>query len=350
MGILATSQITIVDLNDQVSLSSYITSNSPKVQFITTAGAYTPNYESVPVVLNAELYKIGTSGNNVISCAEVKNITWHVKMAQQTEWTELTSANLGSNYEIIVHDGKPSSLKIKKNLMNKNNTAMAIQCRIHYQEAWMPDAHVQKSEIDFSLSVQGNTGAAGADSYTVLLSNESHAILCNSAGVPDAGELGANGRAVSDVIVYKGSTKLTPVADSATPATNQFKYRIITQEGCTASRTDNDTFYISTLATPSATLTVDANGKAPITVDGDKGILASSSVRETGYVEVEITCENKQTVRKLMTFSKVKAGAAGSDGSDGQDGAPAQFITVNATDQVFKYPKAATSPTPSAIT
>lgn len=310
MGILATSQITIVDLNDQVSLSSYITSNSPKVQFVTSAGTYTPNYTTVPIVLNAELFKIGTSGNNVISCAEVKNITWHYKMAQQTEWTQITSENAGTDYEIIIHDGKPSSLKIKKNLMNKSNASMSFQCRIHYQEAWMPDAHIQKSEIDFSLSVQGNTGAAGADSYTAILSNETHSILCNSSGTPDSGEIGSSGRAKSDVIAYKGATALTAVADTATPGANQFKYVVTSATGCTVTRASNSSFYINT-------------------VTADKG-----------QVEIEINCEGKQTLRKLMTFSKVKAGTAGSS---------AKVVTVTG-EQTFKYSSGASTPTNTTIT
>ena len=197
MGTLATSQVTIVDLNDQVSLSSYITSNSPKVQFVTSKGVYTPNYATTPIILNAELFKLGVSGNNVISCAEVKKITWHYKMAQETEWTEITSNNVGTEYEIITHDGKPSSLKIKANLMNKNNASMSFQCRVYYQEEWMTTAHIQKSEIDFSLSVQGDTGT---DSYTAILTNETHTILCSPDGTPDHGEIGSSGSVV--VFIY----------------------------------------------------------------------------------------------------------------------------------------------------
>lgn len=312
MGILATSQITIIDLNDQISLSSYISSNSPKIQFMTTGGSYTPNYETSPIILNAELYKIGVSGNNVISSAEVKKVTWHVKMAQETNWTEITAATAGSNYEIITHDGKTSSIKIKKNVMNKTNTAIAVQCQIHYQESWMPDPHIQKSEIEFSLSVQGNTGANGTDSYTTILSNETHSIICSSNGTPESGELGSSGRAISDIIAYKGSTKLTPVADTATPGNNQFRYKIVTQTGCTVSRTDNDTFYINT-------------------VTADKGT-----------IEVEINCENKQTIKKVMTFTKVKAGANGSNG------ASAKVVTITG-EQTFKYAAGASTPTNASM-
>ena len=44
MALLATSQITIVDINDAVSLQSNLTGNVPKVQFVTNNGMYKPDY------------------------------------------------------------------------------------------------------------------------------------------------------------------------------------------------------------------------------------------------------------------------------------------------------------------
>ena len=41
--ILATSQVTLIDLNDQVSLSSYINSTVPQMQLLSNTGTYVPS-------------------------------------------------------------------------------------------------------------------------------------------------------------------------------------------------------------------------------------------------------------------------------------------------------------------
>lgn len=347
MGILATSQITIVDLNDQISLSSYLTSNTAKVQFLSTNGTYTPNFSSAPITLTAEIYKIGNN-TNIIGNPEVKSVKWFVKIGTATSWTEITASD--SNYQLVANGGKNTHFKIINNVMNKSNPLMAVQCQIAYQESWMPDAHIQKSEIDFSLSVQGDTGAAGTNAYTVVLSNEAHAIICDPNGLAEPGELGSTGRAFSDITVYKGATKLTPVAESATPGNNQFKYRILESNSCTAVRTDDDTFRIESLPQPSAYLgTITETDGAIDGVDGNKGYLATAAVSESGYVKVEIICENSQTLTKMMTFTKVKQGQNGSNGTDGENGAPAKYINISSTAQVFKYGKNEATPIPTSI-
>lgn len=86
--ILATSQITIVDLNDQVSLSSNIVCNVPTVQFKTNTGTFIPawNDSSKYPTLTAELYKLGFSSSSIIgSNSSVKSVSWFYKLTTQTE-------------------------------------------------------------------------------------------------------------------------------------------------------------------------------------------------------------------------------------------------------------------------
>ena len=302
MALLATSQITIVDLNDAVSLQSYLTGNVPKVQFLTNNGMYTPNYTNSPATVTAELYRLGSADNLITNNSRyVTKIEWFYKLSPATEWTKITTND--SNFTLGGTSPKFHSVSINKNLMTKNNPGLAIKCEMTYKEDWMPEAHVQVSEMDFSLTVQGDDGA---DSYTALLTNAAHTVICNSSGAAESGELGSSGRATSDIIVYKGATLLTAVADTATPGKGQFKYTIKTQTGCTAARKDNDTFYINTMTANSA------------------------------KVVIEINCENTQTLRQEMTINKVLHGAS------------AKVVRVSG-ETVFKYAAGATTPTPTQV-
>lgn len=302
MALLATSQITIVDLNDAVSLQSYLTGNVPKVQFLTNNGMYTPNYTNSPATVTAELYRLGSADNLITNNSRyVTKIEWYYKLLPNTDWVKITSDD--SKFTLGGTSPKFHSVSINQNMMTKDTPGLAIKCEMTYKEDWMPEAHIQVSEMDFSLTVQGDDGA---DSYTALLTNAAHTVICNSSGTAESGELGSSGRATSDIIVYKGATLLTAVADTATPGKGQFKYTIKTQTGCTAARKDNDTFYINTMTANSA------------------------------KVVIEINCENTQTLRQEMTINKVLHGAS------------AKVVKVSG-ETVFKYAAGATTPTPTQV-
>lgn len=302
MALLATSQITIVDLNDAVSLQSYLTGNVPKVQFLTNNGMYTPNYTNSPATVTAELYRLGSADNLITNNSRyVTKIEWYYKLLPNTDWVKITSND--SKFTLGGTSPKFHSVSINQNMMTKDTPGLAIKCEMTYKEDWMPEAHIQVSEMDFSLTVQGDDGA---DSYTALLTNAAHTVICNSSGTAESGELGSSGRATSDIIVYKGATLLTAVADTATPGKGQFKYTIKTQTGCTAARKDNDTFYINTMTANSA------------------------------KVVIEINCENTQTLRQEMTINKVLHGAS------------AKVVKVSG-ETVFKYAAGATTPTPTQV-
>lgn len=304
MALLATSQITIVDLNDAVSLQSYLTGNVPKVQFITNSGTYTPNYTNSPATITAELYRLGSSANLITNNSRyVTKIEWFFKLSPAVEWTKIESND--ARFTLGGTAPKFHSVSVNQNLMTKTNPGLAIKCEMTYKEDWMPEAHKQISDIDFALTVQGDNGT---DSYTGMLTNATHSIICSSTGIPETGELGTDGRAQSDVLVYKGSRLLTAVADTVTPKAGEFNYKIKTIKGCTATRKDNDTFFIATLATETG-----------------------------GSVSIEINCENVQTLKQDMTFTKVL------------NGANAQYLTVTGA-TAFKYAPGFTgTPTPSSI-
>lgn len=317
MALLATSQITIVDLNDAVSLQSYLTGNVPKVQFVTNNGMYTPDYTNSPATITAELYRLGSSDNLITNNSKyVTKIEWFYKISPAVEWTKIETDDV--RFTLGGTSPKFHSVSINQNLMTSENPGIAVKCEMTYKEDWMPEVHIQKSEMDFSLTVQGDDGT---DAYTALLTNANHTIICSSEGAPETGELGEDGRAQSDVLVYKGSKLLTAVADTVTPKAGQFHYKIVNPVGCSAARKDNDTFYISNLTTKKRSA-------------GNNG----------ASVTIEINCEGVQTLRQEMTITKVFHGA------DGTDGANAQYVIING-ESAFKYgPNYSGTPTPSSIT
>ena len=65
---------------------------------------------------------------------------------------------------------------------------------------------------------QGDPGTNGADSYTVILTNESHTLPTTNTGTVTYTGSGTS------IIVYKGSTELNSV--TSTPSTNEFKVTV----------------------------------------------------------------------------------------------------------------------------
>lgn len=123
----------------------------------------------------------------------------------------------------------------------------------------------------------------GSDAYTVILTNEAHVVACNADGTPVTGELGASGKAISDVVVYRGATPLTPTTNSS-PSAGYF-YFSRSDSGCTSVKADSDTFYLSALSA------------------------------DSGKVSVTVNCEGQASITKEFTFTKAKMGTAGSAGA-----------------------------------
>lgn len=333
--LLASSQITIVDLNDAVSLRSYIGCTHARIQFLSNNGTYTPNFATTGdhVILTAEMNKMGDNLNLIKHPGtSVSRVDWYVKIAPSQEYTKITPSM--TDYELIGTAPYFSGLKIKSNIMTAAHPGATFKVEIDFRENWMTDVHTQISEIDFNLTVQGEDGA---DAYTAILTNPSHTIICNADGTADSGEIGINGRAVSDTIAYKGTKILTAV--TGTPKAGQYS---VTLQGvdCTATMKDADTFYINTINT--ATASIDPTGALK------SGNLASvRSLTNGGKVKVTFNLEGVSTIVQEMTFSKVFNGLDGQDGSDGRDGESAKYITLNIKEgtSTFKYNKNSSTPT-----
>lgn len=333
--LLASSQITIVDLNDAVSLRSYIGCTHARVQFLSNNGTYTPNFAQASdnVILTAEMNKLGDNTNLIQNPGtSVSRVDWYVKIAPSQTYKKITPSM--AEYELIGTSPYFSGLKIKSNIMNASHPGATFKVEIDFKENWMEDVHTQISEIDFNLTVQGNDGK---DAYTAILTNPSHTIICNPDGSADSGEIGVNGRAVSDTIAYKGTKVLTAVTGN--PTTGQYSITLEPTE-CTAVKKDADTFYIDTISTATASIASDGALESA-------NLASVRSLTNGGKVKVKFNLEGVTTLVQEMTFSKVYNGSDGQDGQDGRDGESAKYITLNIKEgtSTFKYNKNSSTPT-----
>lgn len=280
--IIGQSQVTIRDLNDPILLQSRLDSNVPKIQFLAgDKSEYNPNYENIPVIITPSLYIVQTNTDiDVATSDKVKAIRWFYKITSSSStWTEIESTNSNFTFETI--NGKNVKLKIIKNIMTYSNPQLAIKCELDFQESYMEAPYIQKVEVDYSLSIQGNNGD---DAYTVLMTNENHTIMCNSDGSPKQGEIGNEGRAKTEFKVFRGTTELTPTGSSS-PTTNNFFVRAKTvPSGVTLNKMpDNKTF-----------------------------LLDGSAIPESGKVVFEVTVNGMSTkVEKEFNFNKTKDGESG---------------------------------------
>ena len=150
------------------------------------------------------------------------------------------------------------------------------------------------NKSDYSWSqFRGDNGTPGKDAYTVILTNEAHSFICESNGnIPNETSTSCQ------VLAYKGTDSVTPT--------------------------------IGTL--PSVTgLTLTKNGTA-ITVKANAG----TSLANSGSFNIPITVDN---IKFTKTFSWSKT----------FKGLEAKYIVVSG-EQVFKYAKNSSTPSPSSIT
>lgn len=160
--ILASSQVTIMDINEQISLSSRIDCNIAQIQNISNTNTYIPSWSSLsPAILSGVLNRVGLLTDNIITSQDVKSIKWYYKLAaKDNNFIEILTSNPA--FELVGTSGKQTQLKIIQNIMTKEYPGLTIRCEIKYQEEWMLSPHLQISDMSFTLSSQGNNGAAGS--------------------------------------------------------------------------------------------------------------------------------------------------------------------------------------------
>lgn len=139
------------------------------------------------------------------------------------------------------------------------------------------------------IGVYGDTGASGADAYTIILTNESHTFATQNNG-----NVSSAISTTTQVLAYKGASSITPT--------------------------------IGTLPTVNG-LTLSKNGTT-ITIQANTG----TSLADSGSFNIPVTVDGK-SFTKTFSWSKSKQGATGATGASGTN---AKSVDIVASTQVFK--------------
>lgn len=164
-----------------------------------------------------------------------------------------------------------------------------------------------KIDSNGNVTIKGNIQIQGFDggfkdaasvediTYTVVLTNENHSIMCNANGTPISGQIGSSGKAKTKVLAYKGNRLLQAVDTTSQLADGKFCVNIKSTDGTGTLRRvpgSYDEYYI----------------------DG--------TVSDNGYFDLEIVFEKTSNAKaiKRFTYAKIKPGATGPQGPQGVPG------------------------------
>ena len=160
------------------------------------------------------------------------------------------------------------------------------------------DGKTFNKTFSWSCSKQGSTGAtgatgnAGADAYTVILTNESHTFATQNNG-----NISSAISTTTQVLAYKGASSITPTIGT-----------LPTVNGLTLSKSGT-------------TITIQAN--------------TGTSLADSGSFNIPVTVDGK-SFTKTFSWSKSKQGATGATGATGASGTNAKSVDIVASTQVFK--------------
>lgn len=182
--IVATSQVTLVDLNDAKQLLSFLSATQPKIQvYDPNASTYSPDWTATSNVITPSLYVAGTATNII---ANADSVTWALNGVNINPASPPTGYAVGAT--------SPWSLTINQNVLSSQNT-IQITCTILWTDTNYGTQISSLNEIDFSKATNGTTA------ITAVLSNEAISITTASDGT------GGNFTgAVSTMTVFWGTT------------------------------------------------------------------------------------------------------------------------------------------------
>lgn len=153
MAIICTSDYTITDFNDAISLSGYIGSNLAHTQIYSPDNdGYTPDWSSTNLVLTPQLYVTSTT-DDVITTSAVTSVVWY-----KDSEDSLNVITTGGDYTLS--GTKNHILTVSDNVLAGVNTIKFI-CVVTYVDATTSLTLKHKMDVTFTL-VQSGSGIADA--------------------------------------------------------------------------------------------------------------------------------------------------------------------------------------------
>ena len=148
MAIICTSDYTISDFNDAISLSGYISSNLAHTQIYNPDNdSYTPSWASTNLVLTPQLFVTSTS-TDVIATAAVTSVNWYINT--ETAGNKITTAG---NYALS--GTKSHIVTVKANVLAGLNNIKYI-CVIEYHDSTTDLDLTHKMDVTFTRVSSGS--------------------------------------------------------------------------------------------------------------------------------------------------------------------------------------------------
>lgn len=145
---IATSQITIIDYNDAISITGFITANQPKTQqYNNDSGTYNPSWAASPfLVLTPSLYVTGTA-TDIIATPQVESVKWFDGSAPTTE--------IKTGGIFVVGTTGAKTLTVKDNMMSSTVNGKDFICEVVYRDKTTGLALTCKMTISFNRVISG---------------------------------------------------------------------------------------------------------------------------------------------------------------------------------------------------
>lgn len=146
---IAQGQFTIVDFNDAISLTGFISSNHPKVQFYNQdTETFFPNWSTNNLVLSPSIYKVGNL-TDLITSDSIVDIKWYEGLDSTTPLTT------NSNY--TVNTTGLRQLIVKTNILLEDVYSMDYVCEITFHDDLTGLNSVYKTSINLSKVISGSS-------------------------------------------------------------------------------------------------------------------------------------------------------------------------------------------------
>lgn len=160
----AVGQITIIDFNDAISLSGFITSNvGQSVMTTTSLETFTPDFSSTHAVLTPHVFLSNRADVDIMeSLNGVKEVVW----LKQTN--EMDAPGSLDAYEISSGLTNHSRLIIENNPFGDTVTSVTYSLKVTYEDEASYISYMATLFFTFTLTMQGENGEAGASAEAII--------------------------------------------------------------------------------------------------------------------------------------------------------------------------------------
>lgn len=199
-----TASITLVDLTDGRQLVSHIHTNLQKqVIYDPDKNIYTPDYNTVPMILTPQLRVYGASEDQIVNA---KSITWYL---QENSTGPMNTLNTSDSTYVLGTGNK--SLSITKNIFTELQS-LTVMCEIVHVDPVTKQEYLAISEIELGTILNGSNAV---DPILASLTNDFHIVQTKEDGTG-----GIFTGAETRLNIYQGAIDVTTSYKiTATPST-----------------------------------------------------------------------------------------------------------------------------------